>query len=126
MTTRLKPMTTSPVTAIAEADWARAVKTIDSASQVWLACHIRPDADALGSMLAFAAALVSGRPGLPVAASFGEDPFAVPGNPAVPARSAAAAAAGEYPARPEVVVCFDAASIDRLGLLAGRRPPRAT
>ncbi len=112
-------MTASSVTAIAEADWARAVKTIDSASQVWLACHIRPDADALGSMLAFAAALASGRPGLPVAASFGEDPFAVPGIlrflPGQPLLRPPA----EYPARPEVMVCFDAASIDRLGLLAG-------
>ena len=47
--------------ASSEAEWARAVKIIDGAKSVWLACHVRPDADALGSMLAFASALTSKR-----------------------------------------------------------------
>lgn len=106
--------------AVAEADWARAVKVLDAADQVCLACHVRPDADALGSMLAIATAL-SSRPGGPVdvVASFGDDPFAVPDIlrflPGIPLLSPPA----HYPARPAVMMTFDAASADRLGLLAG-------
>ncbi len=40
-----------------EEEWARAVKALDGATEICLACHIRPDGDALGSMLAVAHAL---------------------------------------------------------------------
>jgi phosphoesterase RecJ-like protein len=103
-------MTTSP-------DWTRAVKLLDGAGCVCLACHIRPDADALGSMLAMAQAL-TGR-GQHVVASFGDDPFAVPAIlrflPGLELLSEPAS----YPARPEVMMSFDASGRDRLGLLAG-------
>jgi bifunctional oligoribonuclease and PAP phosphatase NrnA len=105
---------------VAEADWARAVKVIEGADQVCLACHIRPDADALGSMLGVAVAL-TGRPGGParVVASFGDDPFEVPEILRfLPGITLLSPPSG-YPARPPVMVTFDAASIDRLGLLAG-------
>jgi phosphoesterase RecJ-like protein len=100
-------------------DWARAVKVIDGARQVCLACHVRPDADALGSMLAVLHAL-SARPGAPeVVASFGDVPFEVPAIlrflPGVDLLGAPA----DYPARPEVMLSFDAASVDRLGSLSG-------
>jgi phosphoesterase RecJ-like protein len=105
---------------IQDADWARAVKALDSASQVCLACHIRPDADALGSMLALALALRS-RPGEgpEVVASFGDDPLDVPGILRFLPGTDLLSLPRAYPARPEVMVSFDAASIDRLGLLAG-------
>jgi phosphoesterase RecJ-like protein len=115
----------SPATAGTEAEWSRAVKIIGSAESVWLACHVRPDADALGSMLAFASALISnrravGRPATSVAASFGDDPFEVPAIlQFLPGQSLLRPPA-QVPDRPEVMVSFDAASIDRLGLLAGR------
>ena len=53
-----------------ETEWARAVKAIDGAAEICLACHIRPDGDALGSMLAVAQALRvrsagTARPGQP-------------------------------------------------------------
>jgi phosphoesterase RecJ-like protein len=101
-------------------EWARAVKVIDGASQVCLACHVRPDADALGSMLAVLHALDSRPGGAPtVVASFGDDPFEVPAIlrflPGVELLSAP----GSYPARPEVMLSFDAASVDRLGALTG-------
>jgi bifunctional oligoribonuclease and PAP phosphatase NrnA len=105
---------------VAETDWARAVKVLDGADQVFLACHVRPDADALGSMLAVATAL-SSRPGRTagVVASFGDDPFAVPDIlrflPGIPLLSPPS----QYPERPAVMMTFDAASTDRLGLLAG-------
>ena len=102
-------------------DWGRAVKIVDGADRVCLACHIRPDADALGSMVAVALAL-HGR-GQRVVASFGDEPFAVPAIlrflPGLDLLSPPAV----YPARPEVMLSFDAASIDRLGALA--RPAAA-
>jgi bifunctional oligoribonuclease and PAP phosphatase NrnA len=107
------------MTTSSDAEWARAVKVIDGASQVCLACHVRPDADALGSMLAVLHALRS-RPGrVPeVVASFGDEPFEVPAIlrflPGVELLSPP----GGYPSRPEAMLSFDAASIDRLGALA--------
>jgi bifunctional oligoribonuclease and PAP phosphatase NrnA len=119
-TTTTSSTTMSPATASTEADWSRAVKIIDSARSVWLACHVRPDADALGSMLAFASALGAGRPATAVAASFGDDPFEIPGIlHFLPGQSLLRPPA-QVPDRPEVMVSFDAGSIDRLGLLASR------
>ena len=116
------------MTTSSDAEWARAVKVIDGASQVCLACHVRPDADALGSMLAVLHALRSrsgGRSGSQpgeaptIIASFGDDPFEVPAIlrflPGVDLLSEPS----RYPSRPEVMVSFDAASIDRLGALTG-------
>jgi bifunctional oligoribonuclease and PAP phosphatase NrnA len=103
-----------------DAGWARAVKIIDDAEQVWLACHIRPDADALGSMLAVACALASRRPqNCAVVASFGDDPFEVPRILRFLPGQRLLSPPSRYAARPGVMVTFDAASIDRLGLLAG-------
>jgi bifunctional oligoribonuclease and PAP phosphatase NrnA len=111
---------TTSMTTSSDADWARAVKVIGGASQVCLACHVRPDADALGSMLALMHALCS-RPGRTpaVVASFGDEPFEVPAILRfLPGIGQLTPPAG-YPARPQVMVSFDAASIDRLGTLTG-------
>jgi bifunctional oligoribonuclease and PAP phosphatase NrnA len=101
---------------ITTADWARAVKILDGAPQVCLACHVRPDADALGSMLGLAQALAAR--GSQVVASFGDSPFEVPAIlrflPGVDRLSPPA----EVPEQPAVVVTLDAGSIDRLGGLA--------
>ncbi len=106
------------MTTIGEADWSGAVKVIDGAAQVCLACHVRPDADALGSMLAVAVALAS-RPGdRAVVASFGDEPFEVPGILRFLPGQSLLRQPAEYPDRPEVMISFDAASIDRLGALA--------
>lgn len=105
--------------AASELDWAGAVKAIDGAAQIWLACHIRPDADALGSMLAFAAVIERQRPGALAGASFGDDPFAVPAILHFLPGQELLAEPARCPSRPELMICFDAASSDRLGLLAG-------
>jgi bifunctional oligoribonuclease and PAP phosphatase NrnA len=103
-----------------DVDWARALKVIDGADQVCLACHVRPDADALGSMLAVMHALRS-RPGRApaVIASFGDVPFEVPAILRFLPGIELLSAPGQYPSRPEVMLSFDAASIDRLGALTG-------
>ncbi|HEY2077856.1 MAG TPA: DHHA1 domain-containing protein [Streptosporangiaceae bacterium] len=107
------------MTTCSEADWSSAVKMIDGAGQVCLACHVRPDADALGSMLAVAVALAD-RPGdRTVVASFGDDPFAVPGILHFLPGQSLLRLPGDVPDRPDVMISFDAASIDRLGRLTG-------
>jgi phosphoesterase RecJ-like protein len=100
---------------IAEAEWAKAVKILGSAHQVCLACHVRPDADALGSMLALALAL---RQRSQVVASFGDTPFTVPALLDFLPGLGMLTPPRDYPARPDVMVTLDASSIDRLGSLA--------
>jgi phosphoesterase RecJ-like protein len=102
-------------TAIAAEDWERAVGSVDGAAEVCLACHVCPDGDALGSMLAFAQALAG--LGKPFTASFG-DAFVVPRILRfLPGLDLLTHPDG-YPAEPDVMVTFDAASRDRLGSLA--------
>jgi phosphoesterase RecJ-like protein len=94
---------------------AEAVRVIDAATGLVLACHVGPDGDALGSMLGVAAAAAAA--GKTIYPTFGQ-PFVVadsyrflPVNLLVPPKA--------VPKAPEVMVCFDAASMDRLGDLAG-------
>jgi bifunctional oligoribonuclease and PAP phosphatase NrnA len=107
-------MTTRAMTS--EPDWARAVAILDRAERVCLACHIRPDADALGSMVAVARALQSRAQR--VVASFGA-PFVVPAILAFLPGLELLSPPDRYPARPDVMMTFDASSVDRLGELAG-------
>lgn len=117
ITDRAQPQGQAPVAT--ESDWERAVRTLDGAADICLACHIRPDADALGSMLAVAHALRSrnGAARPRVIASFGDQPFVIPRNLRFLPGTDLLSPPGEYPAEPEVMVTFDAASADRLGLL---------
>ncbi|SDG14859.1 phosphoesterase RecJ domain-containing protein [Sinosporangium album] len=101
---------------ITEGDWERAVTLVESADEIALACHVAPDGDALGSMLAFGQALrVLGKR---VVASFGDRVFRVPrllrflpGQDLLVPPSA-------YPSAPELMLTFDASTADRLGLLS--------
>ncbi|HWG00647.1 MAG TPA: DHH family phosphoesterase, partial [Trebonia sp.] len=98
-------------------DWARAAKAVASADQVCLACHIFPDADALGSMLAVAHALLPGRR---VVASVGDEPGDalphVPRNLQFLPGLDLLSPPDDCPAKPQVMVTFDASSPSRLGL----------
>ncbi len=108
-----------------EAEWARAIKAIDAADEICLACHVRPDGDALGSMLAVGHALrargASGRPPAAsrprVVASFGDRPFEIPRILRFLPGAEMLSPPEEYPQRPQVMMTFDVASADRLGLL---------
>ncbi len=103
------------VAAITADEWERALVAIEGAGEVCLACHVCPDGDALGSMLAFAHALRD--LGRPFRASFG-DAFVVPRILRfLPGLDLLTDPAG-YPAEPDVMVTFDAASSDRLGSLS--------
>ncbi|MEW2352683.1 bifunctional oligoribonuclease/PAP phosphatase NrnA [Spirillospora sp. NPDC029432] len=98
-------------------DWDRAVRIIREAGEISLACHIAPDGDALGSMLALAQALRA--LGKDVAASFGE-PFKVPDILRFLPGQELLVEPSRLPAAPEVMITLDAAGVERLGSLAGR------
>ena len=104
-----------------EAEWARAVKILGAATEICLACHIRPDGDALGSMLAVAHALrarcTAGRESARVVASFGDLPFEIPRILRFLPGTDLLSPPDTFPERPQVMVTFDAASPDRLGIL---------
>jgi phosphoesterase RecJ-like protein len=126
----------------AEAEWSRAVKILDGATEVCLACHVRPDGDALGSMLAVAHALrarpsggragtarhdgtvrrdgAAGPPAVRIVASFGDLPFEIPRILRFLPGADLLSPPDAFPERPQVMVTFDAASADRLGILEAR------
>ena len=92
---------------------AQAAEAIRQASKIAMACHVGPDGDGLGSMLAMASA--AGDAGKEAWASFGT-PFELPDNYRflpldllVPPE--------QVPAEPELFIAFDTGSPDRLGEL---------
>lgn len=94
----------------------RAAKAIDNAEVVALACHVTPDGDALGSVLALHHVLVAA--GKRSIASF-PSPFRVaPHYRDLPGLELLTRPE-EFPVRPEVMATFDCGSLDRLG---GLRP----
>ena len=96
--------------------WDEAVAAIRGAGTVALACHVGPDGDALGSLLALGLGLRD--LGKPVVASWSE-PFRVPPQYAfLPGLELLSPPSG-FPEEPEVLVTFDTGSLDRLGTLAG-------
>ena len=95
-------------------DLERAGQLLAGADEIVLTCHVGPDGDAMGSMLAVALAAVSA--GKKVFPSFGP-PFSyssslrfLPIELLVPPH--------EVPAEPKLMVSFDAGNIERLGGMA--------
>jgi phosphoesterase RecJ-like protein len=95
-------------------DLEKAGRLLAAADEIVLTCHVGPDGDAMGSMLAVAVAAVAA--GKKVFPSFGP-PFSfspslrfLPIELLVPP--------GEVPAEPKLMVSFDAGNIERLGGLA--------
>ena len=95
-----------------------AVRLLGGARSVALACHVGPDGDALGSMLALGLALRE--LGKDVVASWGGEPFEVPSTYAYLPGLELLVPPGQFPADPEVFVALDTGSADRLGTLADR------
>jgi phosphoesterase RecJ-like protein len=106
------------VTAPSEQVWREAVDLLARARSVVLACHVAPDGDALGSMLALGLALRAR--GVTVVAAWGEDPQVVPDAYGFLPGLDLLTPADQVPARPELLVTLDTSSPDRLGLLADR------
>ncbi len=91
---------------------AEAADLIGRASNLALACHVGPDGDALGSMLALHHLALS--QGIPSVASWSE-PFGVaPHYEFLPGLDLVTKPQ-DFPARPELMVTFDCGSLERLG-----------
>src|SRR5690606_36160132 len=103
-------------TTAGEAVWERVIALIREAEAIALACHVSPDGDALGSMLGFGLALDG--TGKQVVASFGDRCFAVPRLLRFLPGQELLVEPGAYPAEPELMITFDASTVERLGLLA--------
>ena len=98
--------------------WGEAVGLLLEHDEIALACHVNPDGDALGSMLAMGIALHG--LGKRVVASWGSEPFEVPTAYAGLPGLDLLVPASEFPAAPALLVTFDTGSADRLGSLADR------
>jgi bifunctional oligoribonuclease and PAP phosphatase NrnA len=98
-----------------EEDLAQAAALIAGAGLVALACHVSPDGDALGSMLALHHVLrAAGRPSVAAFAGpqvVGDHYRELPGLDTLTPPE-------KFPAEPDVMVVLDCGSIDRLGGLA--------
>ena len=92
----------------------QAAAVIAETTELTLACHVGPDGDALGSMLALGIAAKSA--GIGVVASFGS-PYVVPDNLAF-LPTDLLVPPGDVPEAPETMVVLDAGSAERLGELA--------
>jgi bifunctional oligoribonuclease and PAP phosphatase NrnA len=99
-------------------EWDDVVQLLSDTPRVALACHVSPDGDALGSMLALGCALR--RLGTQVVASWGGEPFEVPAAYAFLPGLDLLVPPADFPPSPELFVTLDTASTDRLGTLADR------
>jgi bifunctional oligoribonuclease and PAP phosphatase NrnA len=96
-------------------DLATAAALISAADRVALACHVAPDGDALGSMLALHHVLLAG--GRDSAAGFAGAQVTGPHYRELPGLDLLTDPL-HYPAEPEVMVTLDCGSLGRLGDLA--------
>ncbi|MBW3604106.1 MAG: bifunctional oligoribonuclease/PAP phosphatase NrnA [Actinobacteria bacterium] len=106
---------------ISESAWQAAVDALTAADDVALACHVDPDGDAIGSMLALQRFL-EGR-GVRTIASWGTpdafagDELAVPPQYAFLPGLDTLVVPDRFPARPSLMVAFDTGAPERLGSL---------
>ncbi|MDQ4109168.1 MAG: bifunctional oligoribonuclease/PAP phosphatase NrnA [Actinomycetota bacterium] len=95
----------------------RAAEILSRADEVALACHMNPDADALGSMLGLSNFLRSR--GVETVSSYGNEPLDMPRWASLLPGSDRVVAPSSYPAEPGVMATCDCASFDRLGAIGG-------
>ncbi len=100
-----------------EANLTKAMQTIESASSVGIVCHVAPDGDALGSLLALALALDA--KGIAVQPSWDGDPVELPAQyDFLPGADLLVKTNDFRP--PEVAIAVDCAAADRMGKLEER------
>ena len=96
--------------------WAEAVALLRTTSDATLVCHVAPDGDALGSMLALAHVLR--RRGVDVTCTWGDERWAVPASYRwLPGIDTVASPAEVAETTPSLLVVLDTGSRDRLGVL---------
>jgi phosphoesterase RecJ-like protein len=95
---------------------ARAAEVLAASGTVAIACHVNPDPDALGSMLALSNHLRAR--GAETVCSFGNEPFERPRWAEELPGVEALVEPRAFPKDPPVMVTCDTASMDRLGMLA--------
>jgi bifunctional oligoribonuclease and PAP phosphatase NrnA len=95
----------------------RAADVLSGADHVALACHMNPDADALGSMLGLSN-LLRAR-GIETVCSYGNEPLDLPRWASLLPGSDHLVPPSAFPPDPSVMVTCDCASFDRLGVLGG-------
>lgn len=100
----------------AEASFDEAVRLLFEAKDVALLCHVSPDGDALGSLLAMGIALRS--MGKRVVGSWGSERLVVPPMYSFLPGLDLLCDAADFPVDPPLLVTFDTGSVDRLGSLA--------
>jgi phosphoesterase RecJ-like protein len=106
---------------IGKAQWQTAVDALLRAESVALACHVDPDGDALGSMLALQRCLES--LGVTTTASWGTAGTDARSELAIPPQYTflpgldALVTPEHFPARPPTMVAFDTGAAERLGSL---------
>jgi phosphoesterase RecJ-like protein len=93
----------------------RAAEILSGADEVALACHMNPDADALGSMLGLSNYLRS--KGTRTVCSYGNEPLELPRWASLLPGIDHVVPPSAFPAEPAVMVTCDCASFDRLGVL---------
>jgi bifunctional oligoribonuclease and PAP phosphatase NrnA len=107
---------TEPAVSLPEELWDAAVELLRAASDATLVCHVAPDGDALGSMLALARVLR--RRGVDVTCTWGDARWSVPTSyrwlPGIDTVARPADVAGSSP---NLLVVLDTGSRDRLGVL---------
>ncbi len=96
-------------------EMGRAAEILSDADEVALACHMNPDADALGSMLGLSNLLRSR--GVRTVCSYGNEPLDLPRWATLLPGIDHVVPPGAFPAEPRVMVTCDCASFDRLGVL---------
>ena len=99
----------------ADRDLVAAAELIAGATNLALACHVAPDGDALGSMLALHHLALAA--GVDSIASWPEPFVAAPHYQFLPGLELATKPA-DFPEQPDVMVTFDCGSLRRLGELA--------
>ncbi len=95
----------------------KAAAALSEATSVAIACHVNPDADAIGSMLGLSNHLRAR--GIDTICSFPNDPFDPPRWVSLLPGTDALVQPKEFPKQPSVMVTCDVASMDRLAMLGG-------
>jgi phosphoesterase RecJ-like protein len=113
---------TTPAVQLPDGEWAAAIELLRKAPDVTLVCHVAPDGDALGSMLALARALQA--QGVRTTCTWGDERWAVPAPYIWLPDLDTVQSPADVPAAPSLMVVLDTASRDRLGVLAAM-PERA-